>query len=198
MTALLVCLLTGPVLAAPLPASPDYRIVFRYRPSGPTAPGDYESEVTVYERQKGGGEKLIGTYRGSIFPDDMKTRGRLKDGRYELALGLHRRSKDGKALTPTKADLVVKSVGWLRPALIVNHDGPVPVLSDNPKKKTSTYIHVHNGGTKRRGSEGCLTLPPTDWPRFIRPFLARYPNLADWHGPRYIGRTIGVLEVRPR
>jgi hypothetical protein len=180
--------------AADKPA--DYRIVFRYRGSGPASVKDYESTVTVHERQKDGSEKLVGTFTGSIFPDDMKTRGRLKDGRYDLYLGLHRRSKDGKALTPSKDDLVVKSQGWLRPALIVNADAAVPVDSLNPDKKTSTYIHVHNGFRERRSSEGCLTLTPDDWARFIAIFLDRYTDFADWHqGGKYYGRKIAVLEV---
>ena len=130
---------------SPQPTPPDFRIVFRYRAAGPGSVKDYESEVAVYARQKDGTEKLVGTFTGSIFPDDMMVRGRVKDGRYDLYLGLHRRSKDGKALTPTKGNLVVKSQGWLRPALIVSADAAVPVNSLNPDKKTSTYIHVHNG-----------------------------------------------------
>src|SRR4051812_23088785 len=97
----------------------DYRVVFRYKAAGPASVKDYESDVTVYERQPGGGEKVVGTFTGSVFPDDLTKYGRLKDGDYDLYLGLHRRSKDGKALTPTKDDLVVKTQGWLRPALIV-------------------------------------------------------------------------------
>jgi hypothetical protein len=177
----------------------DFRVVFRYRADGPTSVKDYESEVTVYARQKDGSEKLVGTFTGSIFPDDMKIRGRVKDGRYDLYLGLHRRSKDGKALTPTAADLVVKSQGWLRPALIVNADAAVPVESLKPGKTTSTYIHVHNGFRERRSSEGCLTLTPDDWQRFITIFLDRYTDLADWHADgRYYGRKVATLEVQRR
>jgi hypothetical protein len=187
------------VLASDQSAQPDYRIVFRYKSGGPASIKEYESEVIVYARQKDGSEKCVGTFTGSIFPDDMKVRGRLKDGRYDLYLGLHRRSKDGKALTPTKADLVVKNSGWLRPALIVNADGAVPVESLNPNKKTSTYIHVHNGYRDRRWSEGCLTLTPNDWPRFITIFLERYPDFADWHQlGKYYGRKVAVLEVQAR
>jgi hypothetical protein len=178
-------------------APADYRIVFRYKSSGPVSIKDYESEVRVYARQKDGGEKLVGTFTGSIFPDDMKTRGRLKDGRYDLYLGLHRRSKDGKALTPSKADMVVKNQGWLRPALIVNADRAVPVESLNPDKKTSTYIHVHNGYRDRRWSEGCLTLTPDDWPQFITIFLERYTDFGDWHADgKYFGRKVAVLEIQ--
>jgi hypothetical protein len=188
------------IMGEPIAVKPaDYRIVFRYRGSGPASVKDYESTVTVHERQKDGSEKLVGTFTGSIFPDDMKTRGRVKDGRYDLYLGLHRRSKDGKALTPSKDDLVVKSQGWLRPALIVNADAAVPVDSLNPDKKTSTYIHVHNGFRNQRSSEGCLTLTPDDWPRFIAIFLDRYTDFADWHVEgKYYGRKIAVLEVMQR
>jgi hypothetical protein len=177
----------------------DFRVVFRYRAQGPASVKDYESEVVVYERLPGGGQKKVGTFTGSIFPDDLTKCGRVKDGTYDLYLGLHRRSRDGKALTPTPADLVVKSQGWLRPALIVSADGPVPVLSDNPRKKTSRLIHVHNGYNSKRWSEGCLTLAPPDWGRFISIFLARYRDLDDWHqGGRYYGRKVAVLEVLPR
>jgi hypothetical protein len=177
----------------------DYRIVFRYRAGGPASIKEYESTVGVFECQNDGSEKLIATFTGSIFPDDLTTRGRVKDGRYDLYLGLHRRSKDGKALTPSKNDLVIKSQGWLRPALIVNADGPVPVDSLKPGKTTSTYIHVHNGYRERRSSEGCLTLTPGDWPRFIAIFLDRYKNLADWHaGDKYYGRKVAILEVEPQ
>jgi hypothetical protein len=187
------------VVAGGDPAPADYRIVFRYRTGGPASIKDYESEVLVYARHKDGSEKLVGTFAGSVFPDDMKTRGRLKDGRYDLYLGLHRRSKDGKALTPSKADLVVKNQGWLRPALIVNADRTVPVDSLNPDKKTSTYIHVHNGYRDRRWSEGCLTLTPDDWPRFITIFLERYREFGDWHADgKYYGRKVAVLEIQAR
>lgn len=175
----------------------DYRVLFQYRPSGPKAGNDYESKVTVYERQADGTEKELGTFTGSIFPDDLKVRGRLVDGDYDLYLGLHRRSREGKPLTATKEDLVVKSQGYLRPALIVNADKAVPVYSENPNKKTATYIHVHNGFTEKRSSDGCLTLKPSDWERFIKIFLTRYPDFKDWHiDGSYIGKKVAKLEVR--
>lgn len=202
MLLLLACLLPAAPAAGDDPAalsSAPFRVVFRYKAQGPVAANDYESEVTVFERLPGGGEKQLGTFTGSVFPDDMKTRGRLKDGTYDLYLGLHRRSRDGKALTPTPADLAVKSQGWLRPALIVNADGAVPVVSLNPAKKTSRLIHLHNGGRAKRSSEGCLTIAPAEWGRFITIFLARYRSLGDWHqGGRYYGRKVAVLEVTAR
>jgi hypothetical protein len=196
---LFALVLASPAAAQPnaKPGLPDYRIVFRYRASGPISVKDYESEVAVYARQSDGSEKLVGAFTGSIFPDDMQVRGRVKDGCYDLYLGLHRRSKDGKAQTPSKADLVVKSQGWLRPALIVNADAAVPVHCLNPQKKTSTYIHLHNGYGNRRWSEGCLTLTPDDWTRFITIFLERYTDLVDWHADgKYYGRKVAVLEVQ--
>jgi hypothetical protein len=196
--ALALLLTLAPAVAADPPAA-DYRVVFRYRAAGPTSLQDYESAVTVHERQPDGSEKVVGTFTGSIFPDDLTQRGRLRDGRYDLYLGLHKRSKDGKPLTPTKADLVVKSQGYLRPALIVNADGAVPVHSLKPGKTTSTYIHVHNGYREKRWSDGCLTLTPAEWPRFIMIFLARYPDFADWHQDgKYYGRKVAVLDVQPR
>jgi hypothetical protein len=85
---------------------------------------------------------------------------------------------------------------FLRPGLIVNADKAVKCLSDSKDKTTMTYIHVHNGQKNNRGSEGCLTLPPTEWPGFIRIFLDRYTDLADWHRPRlYYGRKVAVLVV---
>jgi hypothetical protein len=189
---------TIPDRASSPATSPGFRIVFRYRRQGPASVKDYESQVQVFERVAGGGEKLIGTFSGSIFPDDMSKWGRIKDGTYPLYLGLHHRSRDGKALTPTPKDLEVKTQGWLRPALIVNADKPVPVLSDNPKKKTSRYIHLHNGYKTKRWSEGCLTIPPAEWERFITIFLNRYRQLDDWHQQgRYYGRLVAVLEVMP-
>lgn len=194
----LACLSQPPAPPAAADGALPYRIVFRYHSRGPSSINDYEAEVTVFERQPGG-EKRLGTFRGSIFPDDLSKWGRIKDGTYDLYLGLHRRSQDGKPLVPSKADLVVKSKGWLRPAMIVNADGPVPVLSDNPRKKVSRLIHVHNGYNSKRWSEGCLTIVPAHWSPFISIFLDRYRTLEDWHRDgRYVGRKVAVLEVRPR
>lgn len=159
----------------------------------------YESTVKVYKVEPRGNSQLLGTFRGSIYPDNLKVRGRIKEGSYELHLGLHRRSKDGKALKPTKAALKVKMIGFLRPALIVERDKSIPCVSDNPKKKTMTYIHVHNGSWTRRSSEGCLTIAPPDWERFISIFLKAYPDLHDWHNFKtgtYYSRKIGPLIVK--
>ncbi len=145
----------------------------------------YESTVTV----SGG---LSGSFRGSIFPDDMSVKGRIQDGTYDLYLGFHKR----QGHTPKANDLVVRDNGF-RAALIVNKDKPVPVISDNPEKKTSEAIHVHNGFKTHRYSDGCPTLHPSDWPKFLQLFLDAYKNLADWtETSTYVGKKIGVLEVK--
>ncbi len=170
---------------------PPFKIVYRHGPR-PKTVKDYESTVLVYLNEKGGA-KLLATFKGSIYPDTLKGHGRLVDGSYDLYLGLHRRQ--GK--TPTKDDLRIKlGSEFLRPALIVNADKAVKCISDSKDKTTMTYIHVHNGQKNNRGSEGCLTLPPGEWPGFIRLFLDRYPDLADWHRPGlYYGRKVAVLVV---
>jgi hypothetical protein len=135
-----------------------------------------------------------GIFQGSIYPDDMNVKGRIKDGTYDLNLTFHH--KNG---VPTAADLIVKTSGDLRPALAVNGDNSVPVISNNPTKTTSSGVNVHNGSTSLRGSDGCLTIQPSDWRRFIQIFLDLYPDLSDWyagHGS-YRGRRIGSLVVRP-
>lgn len=145
----------------------------------------YESSVTV-TGPKGG------AFRGSIFPDDMSKRGRLKDGTYDLNLGFHKR----QGHTPSASDLTVRDNGF-RAALVVNLDMPVPVHSDKPGKVTSDYIHIHNGFNSQRFSDGCPTLHPSDWPKFIRLFLDAFPTLGDWTAVNtYVGKKIGSLEVR--
>jgi peptidoglycan hydrolase-like protein with peptidoglycan-binding domain len=162
-------------------------VTFSHGNRTPTASGAdmYESQVTVDAK----------TFQGSIFPDDMKVKGRIKDGTYPLHIGFHKRN----GLVPTAADLVVKNNSAnLRPALIVNRDNFVPVISNNPAKTTSSAIHVHNGFNSSRGSEGCLTLKPSDWPGFIQIFLDMYPNLNQWYlGPgQYVGLEAGSLVVQ--
>jgi hypothetical protein len=146
----------------------------------------YESVVTVAGPQ-------AGTFRGSIFPDDLTKKGRLKDGRYPLHIGFHRRDKQP---TPTTADLVARLQGF-RAALIVARDGPVPVVSDNPAKTTGSFIHVHNGFRETRSSDGCPTVHPPEWERFLGLFLQHYPKLEDWTATdRYIGVACGELVVQ--
>jgi hypothetical protein len=72
------------------------------------------------------------------------------------------------------------------------------VTSFNPDKNTSTAIHVHNGWSPAsRGSDGCLTIHPSDWARFIQIFLDLYPDLSDWYAGNgsWRGRNIGTLIV---
>ncbi len=148
----------------------------------------YESTVTV----SGG---LAGTFHGSIYPDNMNVKGRLRDGTYDIYLGFHH---DG---TPTPADLVPRTNNF-RAVLIVNANGTVPVVSNDPSKTTSSCIHIHNGyytwNPAVPMSEGCLILAPDDWTAFITLFLNAYPNLADWTaGGGRLGKKIGVVTVKP-
>jgi hypothetical protein len=183
----------SPALVPPPPA-PTAAFAVQFRHSGKTPDSTskphgtaalYESAVTV-TGPKGG------AFRGSIYPDDLSERGRLKDGTYDLYLGFHKRHGH----TPSAKDLVVRENGF-RAALIVNDDKPVPVLSDKPGKVTSEAIHVHNGFHSQRFSDGCPTLHPSDWSGFIRLFLDAFPSLADWTATStYVGRKIGTLDVR--
>ncbi len=151
-----------------------------------TAEGMYESSFCL----SGG---LTGTFRGSIYPDDMTVKGRVLDGSYPLHLGFH---KGGGAAKRTAADLVVRTQN-IRAGLLVNARQSVPVDSDNPGKATSVGINVHNGFSSSRGSDGCLTLHPDDWSRFIQLFLDAFPNIADWHTlSNNTGKKIGTLIIQ--
>ena len=145
----------------------------------------YESTLTISGAANG-------TFRASFWPDDITQRGRLKDGSYDLYIGFHKRAGS----TPSKSNLVVKKNGF-RAALIVNKDLSVPVHSDKAGKTTSSSIHVHNGFNTKRYSDGCPTLHPDDWARFIQVFLTAYPNLSDWVSTNaYVGRKIGQLVIK--
>ena len=149
--------------------------------------GLYESKVSV------SGPKS-GTFRGSIFPNDMSVKGRIKDGTYPLYIGFHKRG--GGSETPKASDLMVRSNGF-RATLIVNNDQSVPVTSDNASKTTSSAIHVHNGYRSKRESDGCQTLHPDDWSKFIQIFLDAYPSLSEWTSTnKYVGKKIGDLIVK--
>jgi len=148
-------------------------------------PGMYESKITLVGPR-------CGTFRGSIYPDSMSEKGRIKDGIYDLSLTFHH-----KTGVPTASDLIVKTGGDRRAALTVNFSGPVPVMSDNPRKMISDGINVHNGFSERRWSDGCLTLQPCDWSGFITNFLDLHPNLDDWYGNGSWRRTkVGTLKVQ--
>jgi hypothetical protein len=151
-----------------------------------TAGGLYESTFTL----SGG---LTGTFRGSIYPDDMTVKGRVIDGTYPLHIGFH---KGGSAAKQTAADLVVRTQG-IRAGLLVNARNGVPVQSDNPAKTTSYGINVHNGFGSSRGSDGCLTLHPSDWSGFIRAFLDAFPAIEDWHAlGSNTGKKAGSLVIK--
>lgn len=170
----------------PTPAPPggNFRITYQH---GGVTPGaaQYESRVTVIG-------PATGSFTGSIFPDDMQVKGHLVDGTYDLNLCFHK--KNG---VPTIDDLIVKNNdGDLRPALTVNRGNTVRVISDNPNKTTSFAINLHNGFRNSRGSDGCVTVKPDEWSRFISIFLNLYPSLADWNeNGTKIGRRIGSLVV---
>lgn len=151
-----------------------------------TASGLYESTFTL----SGG---LTGTFSGSIYPDDMTVKGRVIDGTYPLHIGFH---KGGGAAKQTSANLVVKTEG-IRAGLLVNARNSVSVKSDNPSKTTSVGINVHNGFNNSRGSDGCLTLKPSDWSSFIQLFLNAFPNIDDWHTlGNNTGKKIGSLVIK--
>ena len=148
----------------------------------------YESSVTV----SGG---LAGSFKGSIYPDNMDVKGRLKDGAYDLYLGFH---KPGASKLE---DLVVRTNGF-RAVLVVKANAPVPVTSNLASKQTSDGIHVHNGyntwAAAHAMSEGCLILAPGDWSAFLTLFLKAYPSLADWTaGGGRLGKKIGSVSVTP-
>ena len=168
----------------------------------------YQSTVTLWRCDRKG-VSLVGTYRGSILPQDTSRnanppQGRAADGVYDIQLGFHRRSRSsGQAVTVSAADMRVKfstDSPYVRPCLVVARDGVVRVTSSNPNKRTATYIHVHDAPPQSRSSRGCQTLPEADYRRFISYFLRTYPDLADWQSPGnpYLGKDIGVLVVETR
>lgn len=181
---------TGPVSPPPPPRRRAGKFTLTFRHGGviPAASGSkmYESTITL------AGPKS-GSFRGSIYPDDMYGCGWLKDGTYDLSLTLHRKER-----TPTPADLVVKTQHECRPALTVNGGGTVAVHSNSPSKTTAAGINVHNGYNLNRGSKGCLTIQPSDWTRFITIFLDLYPDFSDWYegNGSWRGKAIGQLVVQ--
>jgi hypothetical protein len=152
-----------------------------------TYEGAYESSFLL----SGG---LTGSFRGSIWPNDMTVKGHLADGTYPLHLGFHH---GGGAPKQTAKDLVVKTSG-VRPGLLVNMRKSVSVVSDNAAKTTSQGVNVHNGLTdSKRSSDGCPNIMPSDWSRFMRLILDAFPNIADWHAEyKNTGKRIGSLIIR--
>lgn len=146
----------------------------------------YESTLTF----SGG---ITGTFTGSIYPDDMNVKGRVVDGSYPLHIGFHKGG--GGAKQPASA-LVHKTDG-IRPGLLVNARNSVPVTSNKSSKTTSVGINVHNGFNTKRYSDGCITLQPSDWKRFIEKILGAYPDINDWHTiGNNTGKRIGTLIIR--
>ena len=184
------------------PQSPnDFRIVVSHHNIRPKMVVPPEQNTIVYESKivtRGNqGEHQLS--KGSIFPDDMKTYGRIKDGRYPIQLGFHARGNN----IPTEDDLVVRVNGF-RAALIINADKKVDIIRDSGPCK-SPNLHIHGGGgPSYRNSKGCLTISSElgGWTAFISVFLGRYPNPSDWHTPtglgekRYICRRVGTLIVK--
>lgn len=179
-------------VAGPKPNTPagQYTLTFSHGGTKPPSKANGKTD-SLYESSVSLAGPKSGTFRGSIYPDDLSVRGRLKDGSYPIYLGFHKRA--GK--TPKAAHLKAESQGF-RAALIVNNDAAVNVDSDNSAKKTSSAIHVHNGFSSQRFSDGCPTLHPDDWADFIKLFLIAFPDLSDWTATStYVGRKIGTLVV---
>lgn len=183
---------------APSPPTGTVQVAFKHgsiTPTGVTGlPGAADKTTnTRYESKVAVSGGLSGSFKGSIYPDNMNVKGRIRDGTYDISLGFH------KPGTPKAEDLVVRTNGF-RAVLIVNENNSVPVISNEPTKTTSSAIHIHNGyntwvaGTPM--SEGCLILHPADWPGFIKLFLNAYPNIADWTaGGGRLGKKIGTVTV---
>ena len=188
---------TAPV-AAPRPVAGNITLTVRHGglvPTNTTRQGTQQSTFQgMYESTFTLTGGLSGTFRGSIWPDDMTVKGRVVDGTYPLHIGFH---KGGGGPKQGAGDLVAKEQG-IRPGLLVNCRNAVPVQSDNPSKKTSVGINVHNGFGTKRFSDGCLTLQPSDWKSFIQKFLDGFPDINDWHA-RGInsGKQIGQLVIKP-
>jgi hypothetical protein len=183
---------------APGRPSTPVTVVFHHQSKLPTgvtglAGTDIKTTASRYESLVSVTGGLSGKFKGSIYPDNMNIKGRLKDGSYEIYLGFHKQG------TPAPGDLVVRTNGF-RAVLIVNANRAVPVISNSASKTTSDYIHIHNGyhswTDAHPMSEGCLILAPDDWPGFIQLFLGAYPNLADWTaGGGRLGKKIGTVSV---
>jgi hypothetical protein len=177
----------------PTPPVGTWRVCFQHHGKTPELTSASRGTDQLYESTVTVAGPRSGTFRGSIFPNDLSVKGRIRDGQYDLYLGFHKRAGH----TPSASDLVVRTNGF-RAALVVNNDRPAPVLSDNAAKTTSDAIHVHNGYNSKRESDGCQTLHPADWPAFIRLFLDAYPALSDWmETSKYVGKRLGLLEVKP-
>ena len=173
----------------------DVSIVFRHynripkSTKGMTSNFDsiYESDVSI----SGG---LSGSFKGSVWPDDMVSHKRIADGVYPVHIGFHQ----GAGITPTLAHLVVETRKKPRAALLLTCRNPINATNSKKEKLTAAGVNIHNGWNTERGSEACLTIPPGEWSAFISLFLNAYPNLSDWTkvGDR-TGIKIGTVEIKP-
>jgi len=189
----------GPVTAVPPPVAQQpvaglVTLTVEHGGKIPTSTKGLTATITTkYESTFTLSGALTGTFTGSIFPDDMNVKGRVIDGTYPLHIGFH---KGGGAAKQTASDLIYRTQG-IRAGLLVNARNGVPVSSENASKKTSYGINVHNGFNNNRGSDGCLTLQPSDWKKFIEKFLGAYPDIADWHTlGNNTGKKIGSLVIK--
>jgi hypothetical protein len=141
-----------------------FEVVFEVARGGvrfaPQRANEFESTVRLLQNGK-----VVGTFRGSVFPAEESLReeapqgrpgrynlGRIRDGTYRLQLGFHNRSEEVKGkdvlLTPKQTDLTkpLEPGGRLRPTLVVDADGPVKCLRPNPQQPASDYnskLHKH-------------------------------------------------------
>lgn len=185
------------------PSVPDVRILFTSvkLPEGVIGLPNAHSRVTAHryeaDVQVSGG--VSGRFKGSIYPDNMTTSGRLQNGTYDIYLGFHDRDGGGTKLLEVRTN-------YLRAALIIGADRPLPVVSHDPKKLTAAPLHIHNGyntwwiagkdGKIHHMSDGCLTIAPWDWPRFIKSFFQVYPDPKEWTcAGGFVGRKIGTVTV---
>ena len=102
------------------------------------------------------GARLLGTWRFNADPSRSgynrrrgKYYGRLAPGLYWYVRGLHRRRVPGLRQAPGR-------------------EGSVKLIRDKSGRVVSGHfgINFHPGGRFRTGSDGCQTLPPSDWREF--------------------------------
>lgn len=68
---------------------------------------------------------------------------------------------------------------------------PVTVARDGGAEESGWFgINIHRGGNRTTGSEGCQTLPPTQWPAFIA--------LVDSELKRNNAKTVSYVLTHPR
>src|SRR5207249_3145567 len=77
--------------AEPPTAATTFRVVFQHQGKTPEGTSSAKGTDALYESKVAvvGGQTW--SFRGSVYPDDLAVKGRLKDGSYNLYLGFHRR-----------------------------------------------------------------------------------------------------------